>query len=636
MPHYSRKGIRINELVQSIDLLPTILESAQLPAYPAAQGKSFLPLLKREKNFFNHFLWQCTRSFRKHTNVSFAETQLYKQNQHDALRCSVITDDGYQMTYNKEKDVLQLFNLTDDPLAQNNIAEGHNDISKRLLDQWEKLYDTIPVITSPIIDLDEKTQRQLEVLGYVDLSEDTSTDTDDHDEDGVLNNTDNCLRIKNPHQEDTDEDGVGNMCDNCPQVANPGNEDRDEDWTGDACDDCIDTDWDGYGNPGFPNICVEDNCPYIFNPDHEDSDGDGIGDACDNCPHIANPNQKDIDEDKIGDDCDECIDTDLDGYGNPGFSNTCIEDNCPYTFNPDQEDGDGDRIGDACEPLGFEDHWLEAEDADTIVSPFEVANDENASKGKYIYAPDGTENQYTPSEIMATYKVNISQAGAYILRGKVKVINMKYNSFFVQIDEGLDNLWDVETGDYWHWDEVNNKDRADPVKFILTEGVHTIKVKLRENGTKLDKLVLTNNSITFLTRNKKKTKKEKLVKKTTKKTVKKIIKEMVRKKLLVPVAAASGEAIIQMVDSLDNTIKIELTNNVPVRIVQFAINGVEITEVRSTIRTEKFHVKYNKNTDKVIIFSPSNEVIAPGAGSIAEIICDKKSSASLSGINILK
>ena len=105
---------------------------------------------------------------------------------------------------------------------------------------------------------------------------------------------------------------------------------------------------------------------------------------------------------------------------------------------------------------------------------------------------------------MAIYTVTISQAGSYILRGRVRAPNAQDDSFFVQIDSGLDNLWEVATGDYWHWDEVNNRDgRTDPVTFVLTEGMHTIKVKLREDGTQLDKLVLTNNSITFLVRDKK-------------------------------------------------------------------------------------------------------------------------------------
>jgi len=72
-----------------------------------------------------------------------------------------------------------------------------------------------------------------------------------------------------------------------------------------------------------------DNCPEDYNPGQENSDGDGLGDACDNCPYVTNPDQDDYDGDGVGDVCDECTDTDEDGYGNPGFPNTCDEDNCP-------------------------------------------------------------------------------------------------------------------------------------------------------------------------------------------------------------------------------------------------------------------------------------------------------------------
>jgi hypothetical protein len=135
---------------------------------------------------------------------------------------------------------------------------------------------------------------------------------------------------------DSDEDGYGdpghpeNQCpdDNCPDVYNPGQEDADEDGTGDLCDTCTDTDGDGYGDPGFPaNICDTDNCPALYNPNQGDADADGIGDSCDNC-----------------------TDTDGDGYGDPGFpANTCDVDNCPTVYNPGQEDADGDEIGDSCD-----------------------------------------------------------------------------------------------------------------------------------------------------------------------------------------------------------------------------------------------------------------------------------------------
>ena len=103
-----------------------------------------------------------------------------------------------------------------------------------------------------------------------------------------------------------------------------------------------------------------------------------------------------------------------------------------------------------------------------------------------------------------------------------------------------------------------------------------------------------------------------------------------------PVAVEEGEANIEIVDLTDNTIEINLTNNVPVRVVSFIINGMEITKVHNTTRTERFYVKYNKKNDKVTILSTSKEVISPGTGSIAEIISDKKSSASLADIKILK
>lgn len=114
---------------------------------------------------------------------------------------------------------------------------------------------------------------------------------------------------------------------------------------------CVDSDEDGYGDPGHPeNDCPDDNCPDDYNPAQEDFDGDGVGDSCDNCLDIANGGQSDADADGIGDSCDTCTDIDDDSWGNPGFpANTCLEDNCPDIANPSQEDADADGTGDSCD-----------------------------------------------------------------------------------------------------------------------------------------------------------------------------------------------------------------------------------------------------------------------------------------------
>lgn len=117
----------------------------------------------------------------------------------------------------------------------------------------------------------------------------------DADDDGYLNDVDNCPLVYNPGQEDADGDGVGDICDNCENGYNPDQSDVDGDGMGDVCDP--DADDDGILNG-------DDNCPLVGNIGQDDDDDDGVGNACDNCPNTPNPEQGDVNGDGIGDACD--------------------------------------------------------------------------------------------------------------------------------------------------------------------------------------------------------------------------------------------------------------------------------------------------------------------------------------------
>jgi hypothetical protein len=71
-------------------------------------------------------------------------------------------------------------------------------------------------------------------------------------------------------------------------------------------------------------------------------------------------------------------------------------------------------------------------------------------------------------------------------------MNGEDDSFFISVDSGDYALWDTQQSQSWLWDRVNDRGGNDPVVYHLKAGEHMLRIKQREDGTKIDKISITN------------------------------------------------------------------------------------------------------------------------------------------------
>ena len=139
--------------------------------------------------------------------------------------------------------------------------------------------------------------------------------------------------------------------------------------------------------------------------------------------------------------------------------------------------------------------WFEAEDG-YVSAPMEVAWADEASSAQYIWVPRGYGDfaEISPGAGYAEYTFEVPVSGTYVVWGRVVSNNTADDSFFVSIDGGPYACWWTQLGgeENWVWDQVNNVlDGSDPVLFSLEAGQHTLTIKQREDGTKIDKILIT-------------------------------------------------------------------------------------------------------------------------------------------------
>jgi M6 family metalloprotease-like protein len=131
---------------------------------------------------------------------------------------------------------------------------------------------------------------------------------------------------------------------------------------------------------------------------------------------------------------------------------------------------------------------LEAESGQ-ISSPMAIQTDAAASGGKYIMAPSGTNSSTTPpSTGYSTISFSTKGSGSYKVWGRTIAPTTSTNSFYIRVDGGSWVTWNdnATVSTAWIWNTL--------ASFTLSTGSHTITIAYREGGTKLDKLILSNDA----------------------------------------------------------------------------------------------------------------------------------------------
>ena len=132
--------------------------------------------------------------------------------------------------------------------------------------------------------------------------------------------------------------------------------------------------------------------------------------------------------------------------------------------------------------------WLEAE-CGNIGGLWNIEGDENASNEQYVTIQSGnnsTDSAPASESGHLTFTFDIVEDGEYSLFARVICPGPNEDSFWVRMDNGSFDSWNsIASSATWTW-------AAFPSSFNLDTGSHTLTIAYREDGTKLDKLWITN------------------------------------------------------------------------------------------------------------------------------------------------
>ena len=127
--------------------------------------------------------------------------------------------------------------------------------------------------------------------------------------------------------------------------------------------------------------------------------------------------------------------------------------------------------------------YQEAESA-LLSGGMTVGADVSASNGAYVSVPAGSESPDTANDYVE-FTVDIETAGDYRILAGVRGISGSQNSFFVQVDGGVQYIWDLPQNNVLTNVFVSGRATGE-LSFPLSVGQHTFRATYRESDAQLD------------------------------------------------------------------------------------------------------------------------------------------------------
>lgn len=179
-PAFLPQGLVIDQTVENIDIMPTLLELSHLAPPKKIEGQSLLPLIAAAKETGNGDAAKLRASAERYgwrDQPAFSEKAFTPKSggprPYETESYGMVYE-GWKLIHNSKRDAstpeFELFDHKKDPLNRQNIADQHPDVVKRLAPKLEERRQAAVAAALPAnsqTKMDPEEMRRLRSLGYI-------------------------------------------------------------------------------------------------------------------------------------------------------------------------------------------------------------------------------------------------------------------------------------------------------------------------------------------------------------------------------------------------------------------------------------------------------------------------------------